>query len=90
MATRDTPGQRSALKWKKLGFENELYEKPKTNRSVSPNEGRWCWPKNYLKNPNLKKKWPDLPHKFLETRSQKTTNVKKFSFKTGEKEQGGK
>lgn len=40
-------------------------------------EGRWSWPKNYLK--NLNKKWSHLPQ-FLETRFQKDHEGQRVIF----------
>lgn len=54
-------------------MKNQRGQSAQTKNKVKKKkeEGRWSWPKNYLKNPYLQKKWPDLPQKFVETRFQK-------------------
>jgi len=43
-------------------------------------KGRWSWPKNGPKSPNLKQKWPKLPQKLLRTRFQKRHEGQRVCF----------
>lgn len=67
----------------KVNCVNNSENQPAQNKNKvkkKREKGRWSWPKNGPKSPNLKQKWPKLPQKLLRTRFQKRHEGQRVCF----------